>query len=109
MATQRCASSGGPNCGGRPARPGGPRLWLQPTPAVLARLPYYAFHPFDIERRRADTVRRAASVAGRLEAIVGLPTEEAATRLRAIPGVGPWTAAEVALRALGDADAVSVG
>jgi 3-methyladenine DNA glycosylase/8-oxoguanine DNA glycosylase len=30
-------------------------------------------------------------------------------RLRALPGVGPWTAAEVGLRALGDPDAVSVG
>lgn len=26
-----------------------------------------------------------------------------------MPGIGPWTAAEVALRALGDRDAVSVG
>jgi 3-methyladenine DNA glycosylase/8-oxoguanine DNA glycosylase len=30
-------------------------------------------------------------------------------RLRAIPGVGAWTAAEVAQRAWGDADEVSVG
>jgi 3-methyladenine DNA glycosylase/8-oxoguanine DNA glycosylase len=30
-------------------------------------------------------------------------------RLQAFPGVGPWTAAEVARIALGDADAVSVG
>ena len=30
-------------------------------------------------------------------------------RLTAIPGVGAWTAAEVAQRALGDADAISVG
>jgi 3-methyladenine DNA glycosylase/8-oxoguanine DNA glycosylase len=29
--------------------------------------------------------------------------------LRAVPGIGPWTAAEIAQRALGDADAVSVG
>jgi 3-methyladenine DNA glycosylase/8-oxoguanine DNA glycosylase len=29
--------------------------------------------------------------------------------LTSIPGVGPWTAAEVGLAALGDADAVSVG
>jgi 3-methyladenine DNA glycosylase/8-oxoguanine DNA glycosylase len=29
-------------------------------------------------------------------------------RLRALPLVGPWTAAEVGLRALGDPDAVSV-
>jgi 3-methyladenine DNA glycosylase/8-oxoguanine DNA glycosylase len=26
-----------------------------------------------------------------------------------MPGIGPWTAAEVAVRALGDPDAVSVG
>jgi 3-methyladenine DNA glycosylase/8-oxoguanine DNA glycosylase len=31
------------------------------------------------------------------------------SRLRTLPGVGPWTVAEVAFRALGDADAVSVG
>src|SRR5207244_12440304 len=30
-------------------------------------------------------------------------------RLQAIPGIGPWTVAEVTLRALGDADAVSLG
>jgi 3-methyladenine DNA glycosylase/8-oxoguanine DNA glycosylase len=34
---------------------------------------------------------------------------EARRRLRAVPGMGEWTAAEVAQRALGDADAVSVG
>jgi 3-methyladenine DNA glycosylase/8-oxoguanine DNA glycosylase len=26
-----------------------------------------------------------------------------------VPGIGPWTAAEVAVRALGDVDAVSIG
>ena len=30
-------------------------------------------------------------------------------RLTAVPGIGPWTAAEVGVRALGDEDAVSVG
>lgn len=30
-------------------------------------------------------------------------------RLTAVPGVGEWTAAEVAARALGDTDALSVG
>lgn len=34
---------------------------------------------------------------------------DAYCRLLAFPGVGPWTAAEVALVALGDVDAVSVG
>ena len=36
------------------------------------------------------------------------PTD-ATRRLRALPGIGAWTAAEVSLVALGDADAVSVG
>jgi 3-methyladenine DNA glycosylase/8-oxoguanine DNA glycosylase len=35
------------------------------------------------------------------------PAAEAA--LRAFPGIGPWTVAEVATRAWGDPDAVSVG
>lgn len=34
---------------------------------------------------------------------------EALTRLRHVPGIGVWTAAETAQRAFGDADAVSVG
>lgn len=34
---------------------------------------------------------------------------DALRRLRTVPGVGEWTAAEVAQRALGDADALSVG
>ena len=29
--------------------------------------------------------------------------------MRAFPGIGPWTAAEVGIRAFGDPDAVSVG
>ena len=38
-----------------------------------------------------------------------MPAAEAHRRLQALPGVGPWTSAEVAIVALGDADAVSVG
>nr|MBA2719018.1 DNA-3-methyladenine glycosylase 2 family protein [Chloroflexota bacterium] len=93
---------------GEPA-PGPFGLWLLPPPAVVAAIPYHELHPFGIERRRADLVRRVADHAKRLEEIVGLPRDAAYARLRSIPGIGPWTAAEVALRALGDADAVSVG
>ncbi|HXF57914.1 MAG TPA: DNA-3-methyladenine glycosylase 2 family protein, partial [Actinomycetota bacterium] len=53
--------------------------------------------------------REAARHARRLEDLVGRSREEAYRRLLALPGVGPWTAAEVALVALGDADAVSLG
>jgi 3-methyladenine DNA glycosylase/8-oxoguanine DNA glycosylase len=93
---------------GEPA-PGPAGLLLPPEPAVLARAGYWTFHPFEIERRRADALLRAAGAAGRLEEAVGMSPEAALARLTAIPGIGPWTAAEVAQRALGDADAVSVG
>jgi 3-methyladenine DNA glycosylase/8-oxoguanine DNA glycosylase len=84
-------------------------LRLLPEPAILARLPYYAYHPLGLERRRADLIRTIAARAAWFEAIVDLPLPEAYARLLAVPGIGPWTAAEVAVRALGDDDAVSVG
>jgi 3-methyladenine DNA glycosylase/8-oxoguanine DNA glycosylase len=91
------------------AAPGPFGLRLQPTAARLAALPYHAYHPLGVERRRADTIRYAASRAVRLEEFAGLPGDEARRRLESLPGVGPWTSAEVTARALGDPDAVSVG
>ena len=38
-----------------------------------------------------------------------MPRDAAYARLTALPGIGQWTAAEVAMVAMGDADAVSVG
>src|SRR5262245_47407901 len=89
--------------------PGPFGLRLAPRPELLAAAPYHEFHPLGIERRRADLVRRIADRAGRFEEIVRLPLADAYARLTAVPGIGPWTAAEVAVRALGDPDAVSVG
>ena len=90
--------------------PGAPRLHLLPEPAVLARQPSWAFHPLGLERKRAEALLRMAAAAGRLEAAADLVDRVAARRLlRAVPGIGVWTSAEVALVALGDADAVSVG
>jgi len=84
-------------------------LRLPPAPAVLAALPYEAYHPLGLERRRAELIRRVAGRAAWFEAVTDLPLPEAHARLTALPGLGPWTAAEVATRALGDRDAVSVG
>jgi 3-methyladenine DNA glycosylase/8-oxoguanine DNA glycosylase len=89
--------------------PGPMRLMVPPAPTSLAAKPYYEFHPFGIEARRAGTIREAAARASRLEEAVDLDFASAARRLRALPGIGPWTAAEVAIVALGDPDAVSVG
>jgi 3-methyladenine DNA glycosylase/8-oxoguanine DNA glycosylase len=93
---------------GQPA-PGPLSLRLPPPPEKLARLPYWAFHPLGVERRRAETIRAAAAAAPRLRGLNRLTPAEAARRLRSIPGVGPWTAAETTRLALGDPDAVSVG
>ena len=50
--------------------PGPPGMRLPPTPETLAALPYYAYHPFGVEQRRADLIRRVAREAPRLEALV---------------------------------------
>jgi 3-methyladenine DNA glycosylase/8-oxoguanine DNA glycosylase len=93
---------------GEPA-PGPGSLMLPPAPDVIARTPYWALHRFGIERRRAETVIRAARSANRLEEITAMDMPAAYARLLAFPGVGPWTAAKVAMVALGDADAVPLG
>ncbi|MDQ3952554.1 MAG: DNA-3-methyladenine glycosylase 2 family protein [Actinomycetota bacterium] len=93
---------------GEPA-PGPLGLRLPPSPRLLASLPYYALHRFGIERRRADTIRRACSYAHRLEEAVSMSPAAARRRLLALPGIGPWTAAHVAGAVLGDPDAVLVG
>ena len=82
---------------------------VPPAPTTLAGLPGYAYHPLGLERRRADVIRFAAGRAARVEECMDLPLSDAYARLQALPLVGPWTAAEVGLRAFGDADAVSVG
>jgi 3-methyladenine DNA glycosylase/8-oxoguanine DNA glycosylase len=89
--------------------PGPADLRLAPAPATLAALPYFAFHPLGIERRRADTIRRAAARAARLEEAALMAPPAAMARLTAIPGIGPWTAAEALRVALGDPDLISVG
>jgi 3-methyladenine DNA glycosylase/8-oxoguanine DNA glycosylase len=76
---------------------------------VLARTPYWTFHKLGVERRRAEVIIRAARSATRLEETTAMDLPSARKRLEAFPGVGPWTAARVALTALGDPDAVLVG
>jgi 3-methyladenine DNA glycosylase/8-oxoguanine DNA glycosylase len=93
---------------GEPA-PGPLGLRLAPRPALLAAQPDWAFHRAGVERRRADTIRRAAVVAARLEEIVALGASEGRRRLLSLSGIGEWTAAETLRPALGDPDAVSVG
>ncbi|MBI2781222.1 MAG: DNA-3-methyladenine glycosylase 2 family protein [Chloroflexi bacterium] len=99
------------------AAPGPHGLLLPPTPATVAALPSWTLTGLGIEPRRGTLLRRIAREAGRLEALAGaarLPggggagAAALAAALQAHQGIGPWTAAEVTVRALGDPDAVSV-
>jgi 3-methyladenine DNA glycosylase/8-oxoguanine DNA glycosylase len=95
---------------GQPApgpAPAGMRVF--PDPRTWARIPSWEWHRAGVEPGRARTVAGAARTAARLEEIVAMAAGDADRRLRSLPGVGPWTSAEVRQRACGDADAVSVG
>ena len=89
--------------------PGPLPLRLPPTGIRLATLPYFEFHPMGLERRRAEVLRHIGSLESKVEALMALPPGTAFERLRDIPGIGPWTAAEAIRIAFGDPDAVSLG
>jgi 3-methyladenine DNA glycosylase/8-oxoguanine DNA glycosylase len=72
-------------------------------------VPSWEWHRAGVDQARSRTLVRAAGVAGRLEATLALAPAEAERRLRSVPGIGVWPAAEVRQRAHGDPDAVSVG
>jgi 3-methyladenine DNA glycosylase/8-oxoguanine DNA glycosylase len=89
---------------------GGPRgLWVAPSARGWALIPSWEWLRAGVDSARSGAIVRAAGAAGRLEECAGLTSDLADRRLRAIPGVGVWTSAEVRHTALGDADAVSFG
>ncbi|MFI2364534.1 DNA-3-methyladenine glycosylase family protein [Promicromonospora sp. NPDC019610] len=103
---------GGGQGGGRHGGPyGGPRggLRVVPDAQAWARVPVWDWHRAGVDPGRARTVARCALVAPRLEEAATMAPAEARARLEKVQGVGVWTSAEVAQRAFGDADAVSVG
>ena len=84
---------------------------VPPTPgASCARCPDWEWHRAGVDNARRRAILRARR--GGAPAGSG-PASWAATAgrelLRRVPGIGVWTAAEVAQRAWGDPDAVSFG
>lgn len=88
--------------------PSGGITHLFPTAEQVAELPPEAF---GIPRARAEAIRRVADLVARGELDLSGRTEplEALRTLRELPGIGPWTLAYVAMRALRDGDAFMVG
>lgn len=82
---------------------------VPPPPGVWGQVPTWDFHLAGVDPGRARTVTTAARLAPQLERAATLPPTHAMGLLRRVPGVGPWTAANVAQRAFGDPDAVHVG
>lgn len=82
-----------------------------PPPEVWRMIPSWEWHRAGVDPKRSRTALAAASVAAGLERtlLLGRGSEEITRRLRSVPGVGIWTAAETTQRAHGDADSVSVG
>jgi 3-methyladenine DNA glycosylase/8-oxoguanine DNA glycosylase len=84
-------------------------LTAPPDPATVRGIPSWWWRRHGVDRQRSDTIMRLTRLGHILEGMLRLPVASARDVLQAVPGVGPWTCAEVAQRALGDPDAVSVG
>lgn len=74
-----------------------------PQAEVVAELPDGAFR---MPAARRETVRALAQAVadGKLDLEPGADREESVARLLELPGIGPWTAGYVAMRAIGDPD-----
>ncbi|GAA4387421.1 DNA-3-methyladenine glycosylase family protein [Tsukamurella soli] len=78
---------------------GAPCLHVPPPRERWAEIPSWEWHRAGVEPVRMRTVVGASAV----------EVEHRPERLAALPGIGPWTVAEVLGRAHGDPDAVAVG
>lgn len=92
-----------------PGPDGMPRLWVPPTPEAVRAIPDWEWHRAGVDSARRRALLACATVAHRLEKAATLRGSAGRELLRRVPGIGVWTAAEVAQRAWGDPDAVSFG
>jgi 3-methyladenine DNA glycosylase/8-oxoguanine DNA glycosylase len=82
---------------------------VPPAPAGWAAVPSWEWLQAGVDPGRSRTIIRALGHAGRLDDVADLAVTQARSRILALPGVGRWTWAEVAQRALGLSDEVSFG
>jgi 3-methyladenine DNA glycosylase/8-oxoguanine DNA glycosylase len=84
-------------------------LYVMPSPRDWCRIPSWEWHRAGVDGKRSGTVVRAAQRAARMEQAAAMELDAALRRLQAIPGIGPWTAAETLQRSNGAPDAITVG
>jgi 3-methyladenine DNA glycosylase/8-oxoguanine DNA glycosylase len=84
-------------------------MYAPPTPEAFLAIKDWEWHRAGVDLTRRKAIVAAAQVAHRLEKAVDLKGRAGRDLLRKVPGIGFWTAAEIAQRAWGDPDAVSVG
>ena len=84
---------------------------VPPTAEAWRRIPSWDWHRAGVDPKRSAAVMAATAVAPGLERTLtlGRGGAEVAKRLRSVPGVGIWTAAETSQRSHGDPDAPSFG
>jgi AraC family transcriptional regulator of adaptative response / DNA-3-methyladenine glycosylase II len=83
--------------------PPGDDLVPFPSPAQVAEAPDDAF-AMPASRRRTLRILAAEVAEGRLHLDPGVDRHDTEEALKTLPGIGPWTARYIALRALGDPD-----
>ncbi len=93
---------------GQPLTSDGTLTHFFPTPEALADAD---LRSIGLTTSRAETLRRLARAvcAGEIRFDGVIEVDEFAARLRAIPGIGNWTAQYVAMRALAEPDAFPAG
>jgi len=81
---------------------------LAPQPETIAKQPRKTIVSMGLTQKRAETVLALAQaiVSKNLDLSMGVDAQEAEEKLLAIPGIGPWTAQYIGIRALADADAL---
>jgi 3-methyladenine DNA glycosylase/8-oxoguanine DNA glycosylase len=94
---------------GRPAPGPAVDMRVLPSARTLLDIASWDWHRMGVDSQRQRAIRGAATVASRLEECVVMEPAAALARLRIVPGIGAWTAAETMQRAVGHPDAVSVG
>ncbi|PLC12234.1 hypothetical protein AUQ48_08310 [Kocuria flava] len=84
-------------------------MHVPPTAEAWRAVPVWEWHRAGVDGARAATVRRVAERAAALDRLGRAPLDAGLHRgLRSVPGLGPWTVAEIVQCTHGDPDSVSV-